>query len=115
MFEGKSTRLTGYARRLLALVGSIIAELPNEIAITGHTDGSNYRSISPAYTKWELTADQAAAAQRWLVEAGLPLDRFRRIVGRADTELLDIQEPDAPRNRRISILLMRQKPEGDSG
>ncbi|WP_425404680.1 flagellar motor protein MotB [Hwanghaeella sp.] len=115
MFEGRSDRLTSYAKRLLALVGSIIAELPNDIAITGHTDGSNYRSISPAYTKWELTADQAAAAQRWLVDAGLPLERFQRIVGRADTELLDTQEPDAPRNRRISILLLREPPQGDNG
>ena len=37
MFEGNSTRLTSYAKRLLALVGSIIADLPNDIAITGHT------------------------------------------------------------------------------
>ncbi len=107
MFEGNSTRLTHYAKRLLALVGSIIAELPNHIAISGHTTGDDYSSITPAYTKWELTSDQAASAQRWLAEAGLPLERFTRVVGRADTHLLDVNDPGAPRNRRISILLLR--------
>ena len=61
-----------------------------------------------------LTA-ASAAAQRWLVEAGLPLERFVRIVGKADMELLDTKEPEAPRNRRISILLMRETPQNDGG
>jgi len=117
MFEGNSTRLTGYAKRLLALVGSIIAELPNDIAISGHTDGAPYSSINPAYTKWELTAAKATAAQRWLVEAGLPLERFARVEGKSDTELISPREPEASRNRRISILLLNQQasPSNDGG
>lgn len=117
MFEGNSREMTSYARRLLALVGAIIAELPNKISISGHTDGAPYRSISPNYTKWELTSDRASTALQWLVFAGLPPERFEDVVGRADTELLDTQDPEAPRNRRVSILLLRRTAEemGASG
>ncbi len=108
MFEGNSSRLTGFAKRLLALIGAIASELPNNISLSGHTDGGDYRSINPAYGKWELTADKAAAAHQWLTDAGLPRERFVSIVGKSDTDLLDTEDPEAPRNRRISILLLNQ-------
>ncbi len=38
MFEQGTADLTRRAIRLLALIGSVTADLPNEIAITGHTD-----------------------------------------------------------------------------
>jgi len=115
MFEGSSARLTRYAERLLALIGVIVSELPNSIEVSGHTDAGPYQSITPNYGKWELTADRATAAQKWLLENGLPEDRFVSIIGRADTDLLDRQEPEAPRNRRIGILLLRQSQSGDGG
>ncbi len=114
MFDGSTANLTRYAERLLALIGVIVSELPNKIEISGHTDAGPYKSITPAYGKWELTADRATSAQKWLLENGLPADRFVSIIGRADTDLLDQQEPEAPRNRRVGILLLRSTSSGGS-
>ncbi|MDJ0683304.1 MAG: flagellar motor protein MotB [Alphaproteobacteria bacterium] len=111
-FEGRTSELTPYAKRLLALVGTIVAELPNKISLSGHTDTSAYSAIDPNYTKWELTSDQAAAALEWLLFAGLPEERFVEVVGRADSEPLDLRDSEAPRNRRVSILLIREPPSG---
>jgi chemotaxis protein MotB len=40
------------------------------------------------------------------MRSGIAEDRFRRIEGVADRELLIKDSPEDPRNRRISILLM---------
>lgn len=45
---------------------------------------------------------------RALIAAGLPEARIIRVVGKADTEPLDPSQPDAAKNRRISIVLLRK-------
>jgi len=48
------------------------------------------------------------ATRRTLVDAGLPQDRFAMVVGRAAEEPLVAEDPNSPRNRRISIVILRQ-------
>lgn len=111
MFEPNSAKLTSDSRRLLALVGSIIATLPNKVSITGHTERNGF-SKSHDFTNWELSGMRAIQTRQWLINAGLPAARVVEVEGRADTELLDPRNPESPRNRRISILL--EIPKGDS-
>ncbi len=40
--------------------------------------------------------------------SGLPSARIASVVGLADTEHLDEDDPLSPRNRRISIILLRE-------
>ncbi|HEY0526862.1 MAG TPA: OmpA family protein, partial [Stellaceae bacterium] len=62
---------------------------------------------------WELSSDRANASRRALVQGGLPAERVARVVGMADREPLIADQPASPRNRRISIVLLReQKPAG---
>ena len=110
MFEPDSAVLTRRARRLIALDASVNVTLPNRISISGHTDGAPFQS-APDYGKWELSGDRAVAARDWLVDAGLPSGRIATVVGRADQDLLLRDEPESPRNRRISILLARSAPQ----
>jgi chemotaxis protein MotB len=60
------------------------------------------------YSNWELSTDRANASRRQLVESGLPLERIAKVSGVADREPLIEAEPGSPRNRRISIVLLRE-------
>jgi chemotaxis protein MotB len=61
----------------------------------------------PGYSNWELSADRANAVRRQLEAGGLAPGRFASVEGRAATELLMPQSPTDPRNRRISITVLR--------
>ena len=106
MFPPGSSAMYGHTRALIDLVSRIINQLPNKISIAGHTDGVPFRDPS-GYTNWELSADRALASRRTLVAAGVPENRIDRVVGKADTEPLVPDDPKAPRNRRIAIVILR--------
>ena len=109
MFASGSANPAEQTKKLLATVAKVVQSLPNSIAITGHTDAVPFPR-GAQYTNWELSSDRANAARRTLIEAGLPAQRIARVVGRADTEPLIADNPSDPRNRRISIILLRDIP-----
>ena len=56
---------------------------------------------------WSLSAGRAEATRQAMLGHGIAETRFRKIEGVADREPLVRDNPQDPRNRRISILLMR--------
>jgi chemotaxis protein MotB len=111
MFPLGSTEMHGPAKKLMAQVATIVHKLPNKISVTGHTDATPY-SRQGNYGNWELSTDRANASRRELLANGLALDRIAKVVGMADRDPLFANEPTSPRNRRISIVLLREaKPE----
>jgi len=96
-------------RALLAQVVAAVSKLPNQIAIKGHTDATPFHAEN-GYGNWELSTDRANASRRALVAAGLTPERIESVVGRADQEPLLPDDPYSPRNRRISIILLREAP-----
>ena len=92
---------------LLDAVADVLKALPNAISIVGHTDARAYRGLD--YTNWELSADRANATRRYLVEQAPEL-RFESVIGRADTEPYLPQDPTSPLNRRIRIIVLKNKP-----
>jgi len=109
MFKENTAVLTKKARRLLALVGSLISRLPNKVSITGHTEENDFQRDAK-YGNWELSGDRAAVARKWLVDAGVGEEQIIVVTGKASTDLLEIENPASERNRRISILLVNVKP-----
>ncbi|OAN50822.1 hypothetical protein A6A04_17125 [Paramagnetospirillum marisnigri] len=108
MFPSGSSAPYGHTRAMLDLVSRVIRQLPdNRIAISGHTDAVPFKDPS-GYTNWELSADRALASRRALIASGVPESRIDRVVGRADQEPLDKGDPKGLRNRRISIILLRE-------
>lgn len=107
MFPSGSSAMYGHTRALMDLVSRVIAQMPNKLSISGHTDAIPFRDPS-GYTNWELSADRALASRRALLGSGVPEDRIDRVVGKAATEPL-VEDPKAPRNRRISIILLRDQ------
>jgi len=107
MFPSGSSSMAEHTKKLIAVVAKVISKMPNKIAVAGHTDATPFRA-GAAVTNWELSADRANACRRELVANGLSPERIARVSGRADRELLDVNDPRSPRNRRISILLLRE-------
>jgi len=105
MFPLGSAELTEPGKKLMLLVSQVIKKMPNKIAITGNTDAKPYRGDN-GYTNWELSVDRANASRRALITHGVPPERLSSVVGKADTQLFDRNEPFAPVNRRISFVLL---------
>lgn len=99
-------------RAILGEIASSICDLPNAIQLGGHTD--SYTFPGAGYSNWELSADRANAARRELQANCVQPERIRRIVGYADTRPLVTEDPYAPANRRISIMLLWQKTPADN-
>lgn len=111
MFERGSANLSPNAKRILGVLAENIKDLNNKVAIEGHTDAISYSSNK--YTNWELSTDRASSARKELENNGLSPDRLARVAGYAATEPLVKDNPNDPKNRRISIILLypSNKPE----
>ena len=107
MFPSGSAQMYPPTRHLIELVSKAVSRLPNRIAISGHTDSVQF-SASSARDNWDLSAERANASRRVLTSGGIDANRIENVVGRADREPLDTAQPNEAKNRRISIVLLRQ-------
>jgi len=93
---------------LLEVIASQLKELPNRVAVEGHTDSRPYSAdTSRVYSNWELSADRANAARRILEDAGLQHGQIEAVRGFADVRLRKPEDPMDSGNRRISIVVRR--------
>jgi len=111
MFASGSAEPLPRAKELLKLVAQVVGEMPQKVAISGHTDSVRFGS-GTSYGNWELSTDRANATRRTLQDFGVPIERIDRVVGKADTEPLLKEDPANARNRRLSVILLRAA--GDS-
>lgn len=109
MFTSGTALLDDRARKLLAVVADVIGNLPNRLAVRGHTDSQPYSApaAGAGANNWTLSLDRAEATRRQLVLAGVGQNRFSRLEGVADTEPVNRADPLDPRNRRMSVTLLR--------
>ena len=107
MFPLGSAQMFEHTKKLLTLVVDAVRTLPQQIAVKGHTDAAPFIN-DHGYSNWELSTDRANSSRRALIAAGLPATRIASVVGLADTVHLDEDDPLSPRNRRISIVLLRE-------
>ena len=106
MFQLGTTVLTPQAAELLGAIAATIGPEAGGISIRGHTDALPWRG-GIGTNNWSLSAGRAEATRQALIGQGIGEDRFRKIEGVAEREPLIRNQPTDPRNRRISILLMR--------
>ena len=104
MFEYGSANLSPDAKIILDKIVKLIQYSPNFISIGGYTDRI---SNIGGYTAWELSADRANAARRYITSRGIANDRIAKVVAYADSAPLDEGNPYSSKNRRVSIMLMR--------
>lgn len=108
MFPLGSDAMYENTQKLLGIVADAIDELPNKISIRGHTDSKPFRR-GANYDNWRLSSDRANATREQMLRSGIPADRITEVVGKADSEHLFADDPLDPRNRRISIVLMKDE------
>ena len=109
MFDAGSALVKPYMSTILREIGAALGDVENRIALAGHTDATPYGSGDRGYSNWELSADRANASRRELVAGGLPDNKLLRVEGLASSQLLRPETPNAPINRRISIVVLTQE------
>lgn len=107
MFPRGGAAMLPHTRQMLEMVARVIQTMPQDIDITGHTDATLYTGGTD-YSNWELSADRANAARRALEQSGIAERRIARVVGKAATEPLVANDPEAPGNRRLSLVMLRR-------
>ena len=106
MFPKGSAAMFAHTRRLLVVVAHAIADLPNRVSIRGHTDATPF-AVGAGYDNWDLSTDRAHQARLVLTTAGLDPRQVAEVVGKGAAEPLLPDRVDDPRNRRLSIVLLR--------
>lgn len=104
MFMIGTTVLTPDATQLLRVITETVRTEGGGLTVRGHTDALPWKNGGG--NNWSLSAGRAEATRQAMLRAGIKEDRFFRIEGVADRELLIKDNPQDPRNRRISILMM---------
>jgi len=118
MFLSGAAQFQGWSAQVLKTLAEEMKAMPNPIAIEGHTDATPFGGGN-LVTNWELSTQRAMAARRALEYYGVPQERYARIIGYADKQLMYPDAPTDPRNRRISFIVQftdeyKQTPDLDS-
>jgi chemotaxis protein MotB len=108
MFDSGSTVVKPYMRELLGEIAKVLNDVESKVTLSGHTDSSPFSGGDRGYSNWELSTDRANASRRELVAGGIAENKILRVVGLAAIVPYDAANPDAPVNRRISIVVMNQ-------
>jgi len=107
MFDSASAELKYYSTSILTGLAGVLAQVPNKLSITGHTDATPFTERED-YGNWELSSDRANAARRVLNQSGINEDKIARVEGFSSSILFDADKPYAPINRRIAIIVLKQ-------
>ncbi|QIE57797.1 OmpA family protein [Pikeienuella piscinae] len=109
LFASGSDLPTARMRAILAMIGDVIGLVSNAITISGHTDAAPFADAGPdaANDNWRLSSARADSARRALLAAEVEPARFLRITGEADRDLALPNAPLDPRNRRVTVTLLR--------
>ncbi len=102
-----------YTKKLLAAVGQVIdtAAQPG----LDQRPHRRQRRQRQGGDSWELSSARANAARALLQAGGLRSDRIYEVAGKAGSEPLLPEDPNASANRRLSIVLMREAPPAPPG
>ena len=112
MFDLGSAEPTPLATRILQVIGEQIKNLPNPVSVEGYTDAIAFRSST--HDNWELSTERALSAKKQLETYGMDANRLTRVAGYADTVPFIKEDPEDPRNRRISIILLFPQQSSDT-
>jgi chemotaxis protein MotB len=89
---------------ILASLAQELGNLPNKIAIEGHTDSKPYAQRAN-YGNWELSTNRANAARRLMQQSGLGENQVMQVRGFASQRLRKPDAPLDPSNRRVSLIV----------
>jgi chemotaxis protein MotB len=106
MFVPGGIEMLAPMKDILNEVTKILNDTINKISITGHTDAVQYTNTKN-YSNWELSVDRANATRKKLEQIGFDKNRMHAVQGKESKELFDPINPSSPKNRRITITLLK--------
>lgn len=107
MYAIGSSRPTPTLVHVMDAVGRALADRGGIVVVRGHTDARPY--AAGPFDNWRLSSARAQVAYHMLVRGGLASERVQRIEGYADRRLKVPSDPFAPANRRIEILVGKDR------
>lgn len=110
-FSAGSAFLQPQFRPILLQIGELLADVPGEIEISGHSD-SQQISNELYRSNWDLSAQRAVAVAEEIRRADGFDEQRMRVVGKADTSPLstNTSASERSRNRRVEITINQGKP-----
>ncbi len=103
MFGSGSARVSAAAEPAFGKIAELVKRVDFPVDIVGHTDSKPFSNQYNTYTNWELSAERANAARRLLEKNGVVPERISRVLGMADRDLKNKEDPFAAANRRITL------------
>ena len=104
MFQPGGSKFTKKALGIMEFIAIRIKNLPGNVILEGHTDGTQYKGAIKS--NWELSMERASAARIELVKHGMIAERIKRVIAYGGTEPIIPEDYFNPSNRRISILII---------
>jgi chemotaxis protein MotB len=107
LFPVGSSGLKPQAVALLEKLAPIFARMKNKLEVHGHTDGRKFENGKKS--NWSLSFERANEARRVLEDSGVPIGKISGVHAHADTQPLNKKDPLASQNRRLAILILKDK------
>jgi chemotaxis protein MotB len=109
LFDSASAALADPATPTLVALARVLAPLPNDIQVEGHTDNTPI-STAQFPSNWELSAARASSVVRLFNANGVASVRLVA-VGYADTRNIAVNETaeGRSRNRRVTVMILPDK------
>jgi chemotaxis protein MotB len=104
LFDMASSKLNEPLERFLRALGPALSALDRPIEINGHTDARPFVD-GARISNWDLSYQRAAAAREILEAAGVSNQQIAGVFARGCSQLYVPNDPFAPQNRRLSILV----------
>jgi chemotaxis protein MotB len=108
LFDVSSAALKPELVALLKELAGHLSKLPNHIEIGGHTDARPY-AAGANLSNWDLSFQRANNARTVLEQSGMRAGQILRVSAYASEKPLNVANPLADENRRLSILARREK------
>jgi len=112
LFDLSSSALKPELIALLKELATHLKTLPNHIEIGGHTDARPY-AASAGLSNWDLSFARANNARAVLEQSGIRPNQILRVSAYGSEKPLNVANPLADENRRLSILARREKNQKD--
>lgn len=108
MFKEHSAEMLQPMKEALIELSKVLRNIPNNLAVIGHTSSVPVQGKGSGFTKWELSSERANSTRQFLEKNGVQGEQFSRMEGRADNTPYDRRRPENPVNNRINIILLKK-------
>ena len=111
LFKSAQAELESESVRALMAVARVLAGVPNQVQVQGHTD--NAPIATPQFpSNWELSGARASSVVRLFIASGVPPERLVAL-GYADTRPMEANATleGRSRNRRVTVMILPENAE----